>query len=207
MDHWIDLPAPQHRVAPAYRGVWRRTLLETPQGQDTTTSVHWLQTEGWHADLRVPAGREADTPQNRAHWQGFFGITRIEQRADGFPPICTWQRHWDVQPPRSTPDAGTVVFDTPDRLIEYGVHGHYLEVWERLPDSRGPCAAQQQVDAAGRPTGWYRFAAGAHTILVRARPTAWPPDTPPDQTLAERVQQQPDAATALLDFEIRHIRA
>lgn len=206
MEHWTDLPAPAHPVPPAYRGVWRRTLLETPQGQDTTTSVHWLQTDGWHADLRVPAGREADTAANRAHWQGFFGITHIEQRADGFPPVCTWQRHWDVQPPRSTPDAGTVVFDTPERLIEYGVHGHYLEVWERLPGSVGPCRAEQEIDAIGQPTGRCRFTAGAYTLLVRPRRAAWPPATAPDLTLAEVVQAHPAQAAALLDFDMRFFR-
>ncbi|WP_302175136.1 hypothetical protein [uncultured Hydrogenophaga sp.] len=203
MDHWIELPAPDQPVEPAFRGVWRRTLLESPQGRDTTTSVHWLQTEGWHADLRVPAGREADTPANRAHWQGFFGITRIEHRPYGFPPICTWQRHWDVQPPRSTPDAGTVVFDTPDRLIEYGVHGHYLEVWERLPGSQGPCRAEQERDAAGQPTGRHRFSAGPYTLLVRARRMAWPASVAADTTLAELVQQRPEAADDLLDFSMR----
>lgn len=203
MEHWIELPTPAQPVEPAYRGVWRRTLLETPQGQDTTTAVHWLQTDGWHADLRVPAGREANTPANRVHWQGFFGITRIEQRADGFPPVCTWQRHWDVQPPRSTPDAGTVVFDTPERLIEYGVHGHYLEVWERLPASHGPCRAEQEIDATGKPTGRCRFTAGAYTILVRPRQAAWPPATAPDLTLADVVQAHPAQAASLLDFDIR----
>ena len=33
------------------------------------------------------------------------------------PEICTWHRRSDVQPPRSTPDAGTMVFENADRVI------------------------------------------------------------------------------------------
>ena len=42
-----------------YMGVWKRTLLRTPQREDTTTQVYWMQTQSWHADIRVPASRPA----------------------------------------------------------------------------------------------------------------------------------------------------
>ena len=34
-------------VPDRYHGVWVRTLLETPEGRDTTTWVRWLQTGLW----------------------------------------------------------------------------------------------------------------------------------------------------------------
>ena len=202
MSFWVDLPVPDEPVPAAYRGVWQRTLLETPEGRDTTTQVHWLQTEGWHADLRVPAGIDPATSAGRALLQGFCGLTRITHGVNGQPDICTWHRHWDVQPPRSTPDAGYMVFETSERVIETGVHGRYLEVWERLPGSTGPYAAQAELDGQGQHTGAMRFTAGRYTLTVRPRRAAWPADLRPDETLAELVQRHPGAADALLDFEL-----
>lgn len=206
MTRWIDLPIPEHPVPPRYRGVWQRTLLQTPEGRDTTTRVHWLQTEGWHADLRVPAGIDPATPAGRAQLQGFCGITRISGGHDGQPEVCTWHRRWDIQPPRSTPDAGHMVFETPDRLIETGVHAQYLEVWERLPGSDGPFRALAQVDDQGDPTGVWRFEAGRYALQLRggSRSAAdWPADLQPDETLAQVLQRHPALAPVLLDFELR----
>lgn len=206
MTRWIDLPIPEHPVPPRYRGVWQRTLLQTPEGRDTTTRVHWLQTEGWHADLRVPAGVDPATPAGRAQLQGFCGITRISGGHDGQPEVCTWHRRWDIQPPRSTPDAGHMVFETPDRLIETGVHAQYLEVWERLPGSDGPFRALAQVDDQGDPTGVWRFEAGRYALQLRggSRSAAdWPADLQPDETLAQVLQRHPALAPVLLDFELR----
>lgn len=206
MTRWIDLPIPEHPVPPRYRGVWQRTLLQTPEGRDTTTRVHWLQTEGWHADLRVPAGIDPATPAGRAQLQGFCGITRISGGHDGQPEVCTWHRRWDIQPPRSTPDAGHMVFETPDRLIETGVHAQYLEVWERLPGSDGPYRALAQVDDQGDPTGVWRFEAGRYALQLRggSRSAAdWPADLQPDETLAQVLQRHPALAPVLLDFELR----
>lgn len=202
MSHWSDLPTHGEPVPEAYRGVWVRTLLETPEGRDTSTRVHWLQTEGWHADLRVPAGVDPTTPEGRAQLQGFCGLTQITPGHGGQPDICTWHRRWDVQPPRSTPDAGYMVFEGSERVIETGVHGRYLEVWERLPGSTGPCAAQAEVSAQGQPTGAMRFVAGRYTITVHPRTAPWPLDLKPDETLAELVQRHPAEAGALLDFAI-----
>ena len=206
MTRWIDLPIPEHPVPPRYRGVWQRTLLQTPEGRDTTTRVHWLQTEGWHADLRVPAGIDPATPAGRAQLQGFCGITRISGGHDGQPEVCTWHRRWDIQPPRSTPDAGHMVFETPDRLIETGVHAQYLEVWERLPGSDGPFRALAQVDDRGDPTGVWRFEAGRYALQLRggSRSAAdWPADLQPDETLAQVLHRHPALAPVLLDFELR----
>lgn len=82
------------------------------------------------------------------------------------------------------------------------MHGRYLEVWERLPGSTGPYAAQAERDAQGQPTGAMRFVAGCYTLSVRPRTAAWPADLRPDETLAQVVQRHPAQAAALLDFDL-----
>jgi hypothetical protein len=185
-----------------YHGVWTRTLLETPDGRDTTTWVHWLQTGLWHGDLRVPADADRTTPSGRAQQQGFGGTTAITRPDAARPEVCTWQRTIDLQPPRSTPDAGHMVFETPDRVIETGIHGTYLEVWERLPGSLGRRIALARLDAHGGPTAERLLVSGRYLMHLRPRSTAWPADLQPDETLADLVQRHPPQATALLDFHI-----
>lgn len=185
-----------------YHGVWVRTLLQTPELRDTTTWVRWLQTGLWHGDLRVPADADRATPHGRALQQGFGGTTAIT-RPDGLlPEVCTWQRTIDFQPPRSTPDAGHMVFETPERLVETGIHGAYLEVWERLPGSLGQRIALAALDAAGEPTAERLLVSGGYLMHLRPRGAAWPAGTAPDDTLADLVQRHPHAADALLDFGI-----
>lgn len=185
-----------------YHGVWQRTLLETPDGRDTTTWVRWLQTGLWHGDLRVPADADRHTAAGRALQQGFGGTTLITQPDASAPEVCTWQRTIDFQPPRSTPDAGFMRFETPERVVETGVHGVYLEVWERLPGSVGQRIALAALDAAGQPTAERLLASGQYLMHLRPRSAPWPAGTQPDDTLATLVQHHPEQAQALLDFEI-----
>ena len=189
-------------IASRYHGVWQRTLLETPEGRDTTTWVRWLQTGLWHGDLRVPADADRTTPQGRAQQQGFGGTTAITRPAPHQPEVCTWQRTIDFQPPRSTPDAGHMVFETPDRVIETGIHGTYLEVWERLPGSVGQRIALARLGADGEPTAERLLVSGNCLMRLRPRKLAWPKETQPDETLETLVQRHAEAADALLDFEI-----
>ena len=127
-------PVPQG-LPPRYLGVWRRTLLCTPERADTTSWVHWLQTEHWHGDLRVPANG------NRRQAQGFGGLTSVTRPATAQPEVCTWHRRIDLEPPGPAPDEGHMVFDGDDRVVETGLHAPYLEVWERVPESLGPTLA------------------------------------------------------------------
>ena len=189
-------------VPSRYHGVWQRTLLETPEGRDTTTWVHWLQTGLWHGDLRVPADADRSTPQGRALQQGFGGTTAITRPAPHQPEVCTWQRTVDLQPPRSTPDAGHMVFETTERVIETGIHGTYLEVWERLPGSVGRRIALARLGADGQPTSERLLVSGDYLMRLRPRKLAWPADTAPDETLGTLVLRHADATGALLDFEI-----
>jgi len=185
-----------------YHGVWARTLLDTPDTHDTTTWVRWLQTGLWHGDLRVPADQDRSTPEGRALQQGFGGTTAITRPDPLMPEVCTWQRTIDFQPPRSTPDAGFMRFETPERVVETGVHGVYLEVWERLPGSVGQRIALAALDAAGQPTAERLLVSGQYLMHLLPRSAPWPAGTQPDDTLATLVQRHPEQAQALLDFEI-----
>jgi hypothetical protein len=186
-------------VPERYHGVWARTLLETPAGRDTTTFVRWLQTEHWHADLRIPlTARAGEGAGDLALQQGFCGITTVEQQAGR--EVCTWQRRLDFQPPGLTPDAGYIEFDGTERLVETGVHGSYLEVWERLPGSAGPVAMLEFIGDDGCRSRWLR--AGAWAMRIRPRALGWPADTRAGESLAELVQRHPAARAGLLDFEI-----
>jgi len=96
-----------------------------------------------------------------------------------------------------------MVFETSERVIETGIHGQYLEVWERLPASLGRRIALARVDANGQPTAERLLLAGQYLMHLRPRTAAWPADLAPDETLADLVQRHPADAAALLDFEIR----
>ena len=208
-------------VPERYRGVWRRTLLETPDIRDTTTWVHWLQTPRWHADLRVPAAAEVDraaialdTMSGEQHLalayqQGFFGRTEVVQHLHG--DVCTWHRRLDMQPPGLTPDAGWMEFGSDDRVIETGVHGAYREVWERLPGSIGPALVLAETSSSPDDEAGVLSTARAFLLLsgeclmrVRARRIGWPAGTDPGNTLSTLLSRDPASAPALLDFEISY---
>lgn len=195
-------PVPEPTVPDRYHGVWQRTLLQTPTVRDTTTWVRWLQTGLWHGDLRVPPDTDRRTQAGRAEQQGFGGTTLITRPDAAQPEVCTWQRQIDLQPPRSTPDAGHMVFESPDCVHETGIHGAYVEVWERLPGSLGTRIALAGLDAHGQPTAERLLLAGRYLMHLRPRSTAWPLDTAADDTLTDVVARHPQQADALLDVEI-----
>jgi hypothetical protein len=207
------LPGADGSAVPArYRGVWARTLLEAPGERDDRSFVRWLQTSVWHADLRIPVmarpvaaqppGAQPGQPLalRLAGQQGFCGITEVRQQAEG--EVCTWHRRSDFQPARDGADAGWMVFDTPHRLTETGVHAPYLEVWERLPDSVGRCIVLAGLDSSGRDSQERVLVAGRYLMRVRPRRLAWPGDLQAGQALAEVLARHPALAGELLDFEI-----
>jgi hypothetical protein len=206
---------PQRNAVPDdLRGVWQRTLLQThtqgstPPDADTSTWVRWLQTSSWHGDLRLPeqalAARQA-VPLAQlsagqmgalACQQGFAGITQFEALPEG--QICTWLRRIDYQPPGLQPDAGWLLFDQPDHLIEVGVHEDYNEVWARLPDSVG----RYVVLASAAEPELRLLLAGNYLMLVRARAHRWPRGMTPGYTLADVMLHRPERAADWLDCEI-----
>ncbi|MET0963376.1 MAG: hypothetical protein ABWY05_11275 [Noviherbaspirillum sp.] len=198
-------------VPPHYRGVWRRTLLETPDASDTGTTVFWLQASRWHADIRLPDGRpdftgiDAFDKCGPAHiaWlarqQGFAGVTSVSVDGAG-KEICQWRRIVDFQPPPATPDAGSMDFDG-DALTETGIHARYLEEWRRLPDSiHGHAVLRLHEPQGGRSDATrLLLMAGQQVMHVRSRAAAWPAGLAPGVSLASLITP---ATTDLLDFEI-----
>jgi len=182
---WTDKTIPQLDPVPLrYSGVWTRTLLETPTVRDDTSFVRWMQLRRWHADLRVPAPVFASRPvkpvsectlqelQLLTEQQGFCGVTEVSTATEG--EVCTWHRLVDYQPPRPTPDAGWMVFESADCVIETGVHGVYREVWHRLPGSTGRLIAlEERAPAAGMP-GARLLIAGKYLMRVQPHQATGP---------------------------------
>ena len=188
-------------VPPEYIGVWKRTLLRTPKIEDTTTQVYWMQTQSWHADIRVPAGRPScrgklaldqltrDELFGLARQQGFCGTTAVEG------DICRWLRKYDFQPPSGANDIGRMAFETPDRVLEYGVEADYFEIWERVPGSRGESfAGRLSHDPLTLLLG-----TGDFRMLVRPR-LAQLPTAPSMSVLA--AEKSTGELRDLMDFEI-----
>jgi hypothetical protein len=193
--------APGPSVPPEYIGVWKRTLLRTPKVEDTTTEVYWMQTESWHADIRVPASRPSckgklaldqltrDELFALARQQGFSGTTVVER------DICRWLRQYDFQPPSGANDIGRMVFETPDRVLEYGVEAEYFEIWERVPGSQGESFATQLPD---EPLTLY-LGTGDYRMIVRPRKMALPTSPNMSSLAADKSRE---ALQELMDFEI-----
>lgn len=183
-------------VPPEYIGVWKRTLLRTPETEDTTSQVYWMQTQSWHADIRVPASRPAFAGKTGleqldrtellelAKQHGFCGTTVV----DG--DICRWLRRHDFQPPSGANDIGRMVFDTPDRLLEHGVEADYFEIWERVSASTGESSANQ---LSANPL-CLLLATGPFFMLVRPRAMKLP-----------RAASLVDFATRKSDNELRQV--
>jgi hypothetical protein len=81
--------------------------------------------------------------------------------------MCTWQRLVDYQPPRATPDEGWMEFETPNRVLETGVHGRYLEVWDRLAGSTGRRIAVAENNRSDCALGARLFVSGDYLMRVR----------------------------------------
>lgn len=188
-------------VPPEYVGVWKRTLLRTPKVEDTTTQVYWMQTHSWHADIRVPANRAPckgklaldqltrDELFSLARQQGFSGTTVVEG------DVCRWLRRYDFQPPSGANDIGRMVFETPDRVLEYGVEAEYFETWERVPGSQGASFATQLGD---EPLALY-LGTGDYRMAVRPRKMQLPTSASMSSLAGDR---STEALRELMDFEI-----
>ena len=159
----IEPPAP---VPAAYLGVWQRSLLQTPR---------------WHADLRIPAGRPdfagvtslAECDDAQLAWlatqQGFCGVTQVVGER------CTWHRQMDIQPADGSRDTGRMIIDG-ERMTETGIEADYLEIWDRLPHSRGGVAALELAAESGRPPDrpTWLLVAGDCFMFVRGRTARLP---------------------------------
>jgi hypothetical protein len=129
------------KVPKPYLGMWRRTLLEQASLIDTTTLVFMIQTEQYHADIRIPDARPdfshtdglEDCSLEQLYWlatqQGFTGITQMNGN------VSQWIRDHDFQPSNDQRDIGEMTFESNDILVETGVDTEYREIWERVTDS------------------------------------------------------------------------
>jgi hypothetical protein len=183
-------------VPPRYQGVWMRSLLDTVDQHDNTTFVRWMQLGHWHADLRICAAAmegRASVPLAQCNaaqltlltqqQQGFCGMTEVttqvaiqastdgtrSEAKNGTSDICTWHRLVDYHPPQPTVDAGTMIFEGPDCVVETGIHGQYLERWHRLPGSSGRAMALTQVTRADALASVRLFIAGKYMMRVQPR--------------------------------------
>ena len=165
-------------VPDAYLGVWQRLLLRTPQAEDTTSEVYWLQTRDWHADIRVPADRPACSGKTSlaqldhvelrglSTQQGFAGVTEV------VGDICRWHRKIDFQPSAGFDDVGRMQFETTNRVLEFGIEQDYFEIWQRLPDSlTNPWLDIRYADtgSADRTPSLIRIGIGKYFVHVRPR--------------------------------------
>lgn len=190
-------------VPDRYRGVWQRTLLDMGDLRDTSSAVFWMQTSLWHADVRIPTTARpvlAEPTEQLSSQQGFCGVTQIE--AIGQREQCAWHHQFNMQPPQATPDVGWMVFETPDRLIETGVHAAYLEVWQRLPESVGRYVVLAGMDGHGNDNGARLLVAGRYLMLAKPRRLPWPHDVALGDSLASVIARHPQQTAALLQCEI-----
>ena len=111
--------------------------------------------------------------------------------------ICRWHRQVDFQPPSGFNDVGRMLFETSERVLEYGIEQEYFEIWQRLPDSVGnPWVniefAQEEGDESGAPRT-IEVGSGKYFIYVRPRE--------PAVSLAG-IPENTDALRHWVDFEI-----
>ena len=199
-----------HRTVPAnYYGVWRRSLLENAQGNDTSSIVFWMQTYNFHADIRIPAARPdfsaysclEECALNDLHWlamqQGFYGVTNVSG------DICQWHRQHDFQPKSGNRDIAKVAFTSADEMLETGIDENYLEIWHKLEGSHLNLQTlmMRGENRHGESLHAYLLQAGKQLIYVRPRSKA----IPEARNLTAAIElYQPNLETLLdwLDFEI-----
>ena len=138
----------------ALQGHWRRNWLRAPGVEDSTTSVHWVQSGKCCADIRVPLLRpgldagslSAMDPADLAvllSAEGFAGHTTL------IGDICTWTRSWNWRGFPCPVDAGRLWLDPAGHLIEDGVHSDYREEWQAAPGGTWTAMSAASADAKG----------------------------------------------------------
>ena len=109
-------------------GAWRRTLFESPDREDRSTDVLYLQTPVLFADIRIPVEPGKDK-------EGFAGHAAVTGQ------ICRWNRPIDVKPKTGGDVDIGVMYRNGERLLECGVHRNYLEEWKLVGDTNRHFAA------------------------------------------------------------------
>jgi allophanate hydrolase len=196
----MELVPPDTRLT----GCWRRSLLVTADGADSTTDVTWLQAGELYVDLRLPTSTPA-LPHvrclrdlDRATACALVGIEGFAGRLGADGPWARWERLIDLQPSSASPDEGRLV-DEGDRVVETGRHGDYFEHWHRAAGPTSPVAALLLRETS----------TGAVGVLVRVGDdVAWARGRvrplPPGSRLADHVAAAATTRDAqdLLDAEV-----
>lgn len=214
---------PAHTLPDDFKGVWQRTLLQHGTDGESPTSDRdtWARrvlTGQWFVDMRLPphtlARRALPLDQLRmaelsalVDQQAHAGVVRYEHLPEG--PLCTWLRRIDYQPPGLAPDAGWLLSQSPDEVLEIGVHVDANEVWQRLPASDGRHIALAGFHDDGLDNGRRLLVAGRYLALVRARSKHWPRGMMAGATLREVMLHQPEHALDWLNCSVAfgHIEA
>src|SRR5450830_1295740 len=169
-------------VPSKYLGMWRRTLLEQAGTIDTSTLVLVIQTEQYHADIRIPDARPdfadvtslADCSLSQLRWlatqQGFTGITRISGNTS------QWLRDHDYQASNGQRDIGAMTFESEDVIEEIGIDAEYREVWQKIKDSHINLSVHHTagINRHGLELPARLFTAGKQFAYVRPRSTTLP---------------------------------
>jgi hypothetical protein len=188
-------------------GLWRRSLIEWPDGRrDTTSKVLWLQGLGAFGDLRQPA-QLAGLP----HARGLTDLTRVDcerlSEQQGFAGDLTvvenffeWNRIIDYQPAGPFADVGSLKWDR-EVLIEEGRDLPYVEHWHRdlAMTADAPIGAMQLKNKRTGVTAIV-VRSGAHLMYARDRTIT----LPKRGSLSECLAQADGIAQvhAMLDCEI-----
>lgn len=138
-------------------GHWQRNWIKAPGHEDYDTAVHWLQSPGIYADIRIPAVRP-ELGKARALCDLAAPSLGLLLAAEGFAgtigvsnSVCEWDRtiNWHGTPQGA--DIGHMAWDGAGRLIETGVHAEYVEQWRRR---------------TGTPEGWLLECAGRRLYVL-----------------------------------------
>lgn len=198
-----------HSLPSEYLGMWRRTLLEQAGVVDTSTLVLVIQTEQYHADIRIPSGRPdfsgvkclADCSTEQLHWlasqQGFTGITQVNDN------ISQWLRDYDYQPSNGQRDIGEMTFESADTIVEIGVDAEYREIWQKIKDTHLNLSIKQTtgIDRHGIELPARLFTAGNYFAYVRPRSAVLPKAASFHEAI-DKVNPSRDELLDWLDFEI-----
>lgn len=198
-----------HSLPNEYLGMWRRTLLEQADTVDTSTLVWVIQTEQYHADIRIPADRPefddveclADCSTEQLRWlatqQGFTGITQVNDS------LCQWLRDHDYQPANGQRDIGEMTFESADIIVEMGVEAEYREIWQKIKDTQFNLSVKHitGVNRHGIELPARLFTAGHYFAYVRPRSAVLPKAVSFLQAI-DTTNPSRDELLDWLDFEI-----
>lgn len=151
-------------VPESYHGVWQRTHRRNQDGsEDRSSQIFWLQTQYYHADIRLSDSPSADIRSRAASMSGCAGLTEVNGDR------CQWHRVIDFHPDTPT-DIGRMEFTGPEEMIERATDGSWEETWQRLPDSSGPLSGQWLMAGENEARMGCLVTAGDYFVFAADRP-------------------------------------